>query len=164
MRRIFTLSRLQRPVFVRIFVAFCLATAAAKAHAQADTGASAGNPARPQTRGNRDSLKLFLQPVEVRALRAGEKAPFTKTDIGKRQIELTNIGQDLPFLLEQTPSVVINSDAGNGVGYTGIHIRGTDDSRINMTLNGIPYNDPEEQALFFVDVPDFASSVGSIQR
>jgi len=115
------------------------------------------------TRYEKDSLKLFLQPVEVRALRAGEKAPFTKTDIGKKQIEETNVGQDLPFLLDQTPSVMINSDAGNGVGYTGIHIRGTDDSRINMTLNGIPYNDPEEQALFFVDIPDLASSVNSIQ-
>ena len=110
-----------------------------------------------------DSLKLFLQPVEVKALRAGEKAPFTKTDLGKKEIETTNVGQDLPFLLNQTPSVVINSDAGNGVGYTGIYIRGTDDSRINMTLNGIPYNDAEEQAIFFVDLPDFASSVNSIQ-
>ncbi len=59
--------------------------------------------------------------------------------------------------------MVINSDAGNGVGYTALYIRGTDDSRINMTLNGIPYNDPEEQAIFFVDLPDFASSVNSIQ-
>jgi iron complex outermembrane receptor protein len=106
---------------------------------------------------------LFLQPVEVKALRAGEKAPFTKTDITKKELETTNVGQDLPFLLNQTPSVVINSDAGNGVGYTGIYIRGTDDSRINMTLNGIPYNDAEEQAIFFVDLPDFASSVNSIQ-
>ena len=108
-------------------------------------------------------VDLFMQPVEVKALRAGEKAPFTKTDITKKQIEQTNLGQDLPFLLDQTPSVVINSDAGNGVGYTGIHIRGTDDSRINMTLNGIPYNDAEEQVIYFVDLPDFASSVGSIQ-
>ncbi|HMH24734.1 MAG TPA: TonB-dependent receptor [Puia sp.] len=106
---------------------------------------------------------LFLQPVEVRALRAGDKAPFTKTDIGKGQIEKTNLGQDLPFLLNQTPSVVVNSDAGNGVGYTGIHIRGTDASRINMTLNGIPYNDAESQQIYFVDLPDLASSVGSIQ-
>jgi iron complex outermembrane receptor protein len=130
----------------------CLLAAAATLQAQ-----------RPAVAGSKDSLRLFLQPVEVRALRAGEKAPFTKTDIGKQQIETTNLGQDLPFLLNQTPSVVINSDAGNGVGYTGIYIRGTDDSRINMTLNGIPYNDAEEQAIFFVDLPDFASSVNSIQ-
>jgi iron complex outermembrane receptor protein len=108
-------------------------------------------------------ILLFMQPVEVKALRAGELAPFTKTDLNKKQIEQGNLGQDLPFLLNQTPSVVINSDAGNGVGYTAIYIRGTDDSRINMTLNGIPYNDPEEQALFFVDLPDFASSTNSIQ-
>lgn len=108
-------------------------------------------------------IHLFMQPVEVRALRAGEKAPFTKTDITKSQIEQTNLGQDLPFLLNQTPSVVINSDAGNGVGYTGIHIRGTDATRINMTLNGIPYNDAESQSIYFVDLPDFASSVNSIQ-
>jgi iron complex outermembrane receptor protein len=110
-----------------------------------------------------DSLKLFLQPVEVRALRAGEKAPFTKTDITKKQIEQSNLGQDLPFILNQTPSVIVNSDAGNGVGYTGIHIRGTDATRINMTLNGIPYNDAESQGIFFVDLPDLASSVNSIQ-
>jgi iron complex outermembrane receptor protein len=110
-----------------------------------------------------DSLSLFLQPVEVRALRAGEKAPFTKTDITKKQIEQSNLGQDLPFILNTTPSVVINSDAGNGVGYTGIHIRGTDATRINMTLNGIPYNDAESQGIYFVDLPDFASSVNSIQ-
>src|SRR5258707_11773278 len=93
----------------------CLVALAVTAQAQTDT---------VTTTKNRDSLKLFLQPVEVRALRAGEKAPFTKTDIGKAQIEQTNIGQDLPFLLNQTPSVVINSDAGNGVGYTAIYIRG----------------------------------------
>src|SRR5580704_8056224 len=106
---------------------------------------------------------LFLQPVEIKALRAGEKAPFTKTNLSKEYIEKNNLGQDLPFILNQTPSVVINSDAGNGVGYTAIYIRGTDDSRTNMTLNGIPYNDAEEQAIYFVDLPDFASSVNSIQ-
>src|ERR1700761_815337 len=132
----------------------CLAALVASAQAQTDT--SAANK-------NRDSLKLFLQPVEVSALRAGEKAPFTKTDLGKAQIEQTNIGQDLPFLLNQTPSVIINSDAGNGVGYTALYIRGTDATRINMTLNGIPYNDAESQGIFFVDIPDLASSVNSIQ-
>jgi len=137
----------------KILALSSLLAAAATVYAQ--------NPAQPG--GKKDSLKLFLQPVEVHALRAGEKAPFTKTDISKKEIETTNVGQDLPFLLNQTPSVVINSDAGNGVGYTGIYIRGTDDSRINMTLNGIPYNDAEEQAIFFVDLPDFASSTNSIQ-
>ena len=104
-----------------------------------------------------------LTPVEVRAIRAGENAPFTKTNISKKEITKTNLGQDIPFLLNQTPSVVINSDAGNGVGYTGIRIRGSDAARINVTLNGIPYNDAESQGTFFVDLPDFSSSTGSIQ-
>lgn len=104
-----------------------------------------------------------LSPVEVRAIRAGENAPFTKTNMGRKTIEKLNLGQDIPFLLNQTPSVVINSDAGNGIGYTGIRIRGTDATRINVTLNGIPYNDAESQGTFFVDLPDFSSSTGSIQ-
>ncbi|MDN3656272.1 TonB-dependent receptor plug domain-containing protein [Ferruginibacter paludis] len=105
----------------------------------------------------------FMQPVEVAAIRAGEKAPFAKTNLARKDIEKNNVGQDLPFLLNQTPSVVINSDAGNGVGYTGIRIRGTDASRINVTLNGIPYNDAESQGTYFVDLPDIASSANSIQ-
>ncbi len=104
-----------------------------------------------------------LTPVEVRAVRAGENTPFTKTNISRKEIAKTNLGQDIPFLLNQTPSVVINSDAGNGVGYTGIRIRGSDATRINVTLNGIPYNDAESQGTFFVDLPDFSSSTGSIQ-
>jgi len=108
-------------------------------------------------------IDLFMQPIEVRALRAGDKAPFAKTNLSKKDIAQNNLGQDVPFILNQTPSVVINSDAGNGVGYTGIYIRGTDATRINMTLNGIPYNDAESQGIYFVDLPDFASSVNSIQ-
>lgn len=109
-----------------------------------------------------DSFYL-LSPVEVRAVRAGENAPFTKTNLSKKEIGKLNLGQDIPFILNQTPSVVVNADAGNGVGYTGIRIRGTDATRINVTLNGIPYNDAESQGTFFVDLPDFSSSVGSIQ-
>jgi iron complex outermembrane receptor protein len=105
----------------------------------------------------------LLQPVEINAVRAQDNAPFAKTNIGKKEIEKLNLGQDLPFLLNQTPSVVVNSDAGTGVGYTGIRIRGTDATRINVTLNGIPYNDAESQGTFFVDLPDFSSSVNSIQ-
>ncbi len=106
---------------------------------------------------------LLLEPIEVKAIRAGIHAPFTKTNISAAEIEKKNLGQDIPFFLNQIPSAVINSDAGNGVGYTGIRIRGTDATRINVTLNGIPYNDPESQGTFFVDMPDFMSSVGSIQ-
>ena len=104
-----------------------------------------------------------LPPVEVRAVTASKTAPFAKTNLDKKEIGKQNLGQDLPFLLNQTPSVVVNSDAGNGVGYTGIRIRGTDATRINVTLNGIPYNDAESQGSFFVDLPDFASSVNRIQ-
>ena len=104
-----------------------------------------------------------LAPAEVRAIRANENAPFTKENIGQKELAPKNLGQDLPFLLNQTPSVVINSDAGNGFGYTGIRIRGTDASRINITINGVPFNDPESQGTFFVDLPDLVSSVGSIQ-
>lgn len=111
---------------------------------------------------NKDSI-LMLEPVELTAIRAGENSPFTKTNLYKKELEKMNLGADLPFLLNQTPSVVIHSDAGNGVGYTGIRIRGTDASRINITLNGIPFNDAESQGTFFVDLPDFSSSVSSIQ-
>lgn len=112
---------------------------------------------------NKKTDTLLLQPIEIKAVRAGDKAPFTKTNLSKKDIEKVNLGQDLPFILNQIPSVVVNADAGNGVGYTGIRIRGTDATRINMTLNGIPYNDAESQGIYFVDLPDIVSSVNSIQ-
>ncbi len=112
---------------------------------------------------NKKNDTLLLQPIEIKATRAGDKAPFTKTNITKKEIEKVNLGQDLPFVLNRTPSVVVNSDAGNGFGYTDIRIRGTDATRINMTLNGIPYNDAESQGIYFVDLPDIVSSVNSIQ-
>lgn len=110
-----------------------------------------------------ERIDLMLEPIEIKGVRAGERAPFTKSNLSKKEIEKVNMGQDLPFVLNQLPSVIVNSDAGNGVGYTGIRIRGTDATRINVTLNGIPYNDAESQGSFFVDLPDFVSSVNSIQ-
>lgn len=104
-----------------------------------------------------------LVPVEVKTVRASATAPFAKTYINKAQLQAQNLGQDLPFILAQTPSVIVNSDAGNGIGYTGIRIRGTDATRINVTVNGIPFNDPESGGAFFVDLPDILSSTGSIQ-
>ena len=104
-----------------------------------------------------------LQPLEVTAVRAAETAPFAKTNINKEQLKKSNLGLDIPMLLNQVPSVVVNADAGNGVGYTGIRIRGSDATRINVTLNGIPYNDAESMGTFFVNLPDFTSSVNSIQ-
>lgn len=105
----------------------------------------------------------FLEPLEIKAVRAADKAPFTKTELGLEQITKNNLGQDVPYLLNQTPSVYTSSDAGNGVGYTYLHIRGVDATRINVTLNGIPYNDAESQGSYFVDLPDILSSTGSIQ-
>jgi iron complex outermembrane recepter protein len=106
---------------------------------------------------------VFTEEVTVSGTRAAKNSPTTYTNLSKHDIEKNNLGQDLSFLLSQTPSVVTTSDAGAGIGYTGIRIRGSDATRINVTVNGIPYNDSEEQASFFVDIPDFASSVDNIQ-
>lgn len=106
---------------------------------------------------------LFVSPVEISSLRAGKNAPFVTSMVNADDIKKQNLGQDLPFLLGQETSVVINSDAGNGVGYTGLRIRGSDITRINVTLNGIPVNDAEGQGAYFVDLPDLASSTSSIQ-
>ncbi|GEO02349.1 TonB-dependent receptor [Adhaeribacter aerolatus] len=103
------------------------------------------------------------EEVVVSATRANEKTGTTFTNVSKAQIQERNFGQDLPYLLEQTPSVVVNSDAGAGVGYTGIRIRGSDITRINVTVNGVPINDPESHGTFFVNMPDLASSVQDIQ-
>lgn len=105
----------------------------------------------------------LLEQVVVQATRAGDKTPFTYTNLDKEAIEQRNVGQDIPYLLEATPSVVVNSDAGAGIGYTGMRIRGTDPTRINVTINGIPLNDAESQGVFWVDVPDFATSTNDIQ-
>lgn len=110
-----------------------------------------------------DNNAQLMQVVTVNSTRAVKNSPTTFTNLYKKDIEKNNLGQDLPFLLNQTPSVVTTSDAGAGIGYTGIHIRGSDGTRINVTINGIPYNDSEEQGTFFVDVPDFASSIDNIQ-
>ena len=105
----------------------------------------------------------YLKPIEVNIVRAAEKSPFTKNTLNKKDIEQNNLGQDLPIILDGTPNAVTNADAGNGIGYTGIRIRGTDATRINVTINGIPYNDAESQGVFFVNLPDIASSANSIQ-
>jgi iron complex outermembrane recepter protein len=101
--------------------------------------------------------------VVVYATRAGDKTPTTFTNVDEKVIQKQNFGQDLPFLLNWTPSLVTTSDGGAGVGYTGIRIRGSDATRINVTINGIPYNDSESQGTFWVDIPDVASSAQSIQ-
>ena len=108
-------------------------------------------------------LVTAFDAVLVNAIRAGSEDPITYTNVTKEELERNNLGQDVPYLLRWTPSTVVTSDAGTGIGYTGIRIRGTDPSRINVTINGIPLNDSESQGVFWVDLPDFASSTDQIQ-
>ena len=148
------------------FVSFIAIAAITNVNAQTTSSADTtdeAEPAEPARPVDTSKKTKELQPVEIRSLRATSDAPFAKTDLKKSDLTRNNLGQDLPVLLQFTPSVVANSDAGNGIGYTGIHIRGTDPTRINITFNGIPVNDPEEQATFFVDIPDVTSSTSSIQ-
>lgn len=109
------------------------------------------------------SATIMSDAVQISALRVDQKSAVTYTDLSKKQIQQQNFGQDVPYLLSLTPSVVTTSDAGAGVGYTGIRIRGVDATRINVTINGIPLNDAEEQAVYWVDIPDLASSIESMQ-
>ncbi|MEZ4827534.1 MAG: TonB-dependent receptor [Bacteroidia bacterium] len=101
--------------------------------------------------------------VRITAIRATEKTATTYASLDKEEIKKQNLGQDLPFLLNQLPATVVTSDAGTGIGYTGIRIRGSDPTRTNVTINGIPLNDAEAHGVFWVDLPDFASSVDNIQ-
>lgn len=106
----------------------------------------------------------FLQDeVVVRATRADENSAMAYTNVSAEELGKSNLGQDMPILLNFTPSVVTTSDAGAGIGYTGIRIRGSDATRVNVTVNGIPINDSESQGTFWVNMPDFASSVNSVQ-
>lgn len=106
---------------------------------------------------------ILGENVIVRAIRANAKTPVAYSNIDKENLEQNNVVQDIPYLLEVTPSVVATSESGTGVGYTNIRIRGTDATRINVTVNGIPLNDAESQGLFWVNMPDFTSSVDNIQ-
>ena len=111
-----------------------------------------------------DTLKsVELQDVQVVSIRASKKTPMAYTDMNKEQLKAVNFGKDVPYLLSLTPSVTMTSDAGNGIGYTTLRVRGTDPSRINITANGIPMNDAESAQLFWVNMGDFASSVQSMQ-
>ena len=111
-----------------------------------------------------DSLPVHqLDAVLVKAIRVEENAPITHSNVSKEELESRNLGQDLPILLNYLPSVVTTSDAGSGVGYTGIRVRGVSAASTNITINGIPYNDAEGLGTFWVDLPDFSSSVESLQ-
>ncbi|WP_460634240.1 TonB-dependent receptor [Larkinella harenae] len=106
---------------------------------------------------------VVVDEVVVSATRANQKSAVAYTNVSGRELTKQNLGQDIPLLLNFTPSLVTTSDAGAGVGYTGFRIRGSDATRINITVNGIPYNDAESQGTFWVNMPDIASSVSSIQ-
>ena len=113
-----------------------------------------------------DSLegeKVVLDEVLVQGVRATKEFPITFSDLDKVEIAPRNLGQDIPILMNFMPAVVTTSDAGAGIGYTSIRVRGSDATRVNVTINGIPYNDAESQGTFWVNMPDFASSTESLQ-
>ena len=113
---------------------------------------------------DQDSLStITLEEVKLTGIKAKDNTPVTFTNVSKKDITSRNLGQDIPILLNYLPAVVTTSDAGAGIGYTGIRVRGSDATRVNVTLNGIPYNDAESQGTFWVNLPDFASSVEQIQ-
>lgn len=111
-----------------------------------------------------DSIRVKeLEEIVIMSTRAGINTPVAYQNIKKEEIGLRNLGQDMPYMVAASPSLVYTSDAGTGIGYTGMRIRGSDASRINVTINGIPYNDAESQGTFWVNIPDFSSSLNSIQ-
>ena len=110
---------------------------------------------------NRKSYEI--SEITVTTIRANERSAVAYSDVKKEDLEQRNLGQDIPYLLALTPSFISTSDAGTGIGYTGFRIRGTDANRTNITVNGIPLNDAESHGTFFVNMPDFASSLSSIQ-
>lgn len=110
-----------------------------------------------------DTKRIIKDDVIISSTRAGSNSPTAFQFISKEELNKNNLGQDLPILLDNTPSVVTTSDAGAGVGYTGIRIRGSDATRVNVTLNGIPVNDAESHGTYWVDLPDVVSSAQSIQ-
>ena len=111
-----------------------------------------------------DTLQTVeLQGVQVVSTRASKKTPVAYTNVSQQELKSVNFGQDIPYLLSLTPSITMTSDAGNGIGYTSLRVRGTDPSRINITANGIPMNDAESAQLYWVNMGDFASSVQSMQ-
>ena len=111
----------------------------------------------------RDSMHVDLEEITVTSIKANEKSAVSYTNIAAAEIARRNHGQDIPFILALSPSFVATSETGTGIGYTGFRIRGTDANRVNITVNGIPLNDAESHTVFFVNMPDFASSLSSVQ-
>lgn len=126
-------------------------------------GLTMGLQAQQQSQDSLTGKKVVLDEVFVSAVRVTKESPVTFSNLTKEDIKPRNLGQDIPILMNFLPSVVTTSDAGAGIGYTGIRVRGSDATRVNVTINGIPYNDAESQGTFWVNMPDFASSTESLQ-
>ncbi len=126
-------------------------------------GLALGLSAQERTTDSLEGKEVVLDEVLVSAIRATKESPVTFSNLRKEEIAPRNLGQDIPILMNFLPSVVTTSDAGAGVGYTGIRVRGSDATRVNVTINGIPYNDSESHGTFWVNMPDFASSTESLQ-
>lgn len=124
--------------------------------------AVAGNESDPV-----DSLKISrdvsLNEVVVTATKVSQSTPVAYSELSKKELSRKNDGQGIPYLISQSPSVIMTSDAGTGIGYSGFRIRGTDANRINITVNGVPVNDSESHTVFWANMADFASSVDNIQ-
>lgn len=122
---------------------------------------AAANLANGQT----DSISFYqnIQQVEVTAIRAKHDTPIAHSNLSRKEIEERNYGEDIPSLLANLPSVVISSESGTGIGSTSFRVRGTDPTRINVTLNGVPMNDAETHSVYWYDTPDLVSSLGSVQ-
>lgn len=126
----------------------------------AGTAAAQQAPAEPQA----DSVTMYeIQSVEVTATRAKKQTPIAYTNLSQEEIADNNYGRDIPYLLQMTPSLIATSEAGTGIGGTSMRLRGTDATRINVTMNGVPMNDAETHSVYWYDTPDIASSIGSIQ-
>jgi iron complex outermembrane receptor protein len=127
-------------------------------------GLTLASLAQEQETDSLDGKKVeILDEVFVSAIRVTNRTPVTFSNLTKEDIKPRNLGQDIPVLMNFLPSVVTTSDAGAGIGYTAIRVRGSDATRVNVTINGIPYNDAESQGTFWVNMPDFASSTESLQ-
>lgn len=125
--------------------------------------ASADNTEATSLINNSDSIVTELKDVEVTANRAGIKTPVAFTNVSAKDLKKVNDGRDIPSMLEMTPSIVTTGDAGAGIGYSSLRVRGTDASRINITANGVPINDSESHNVYWVNMPDLASSLNDIQ-
>lgn len=156
----------RRRVFRSIFFASCLPQKDAATTANAVIVSAfllVGNSVFSQQQPADSTQIQPLDEVLVSAVRANAKTPVSFSNLKKDEIAPRNLGQDIPMLMNFLPSVVTTSDAGNGIGYTGIRVRGSDATRVNITINGVPYNDSESHGTFWVNMPDFASSVESLQ-